>query len=599
MAGPTWGIREDAEKMDKGGNGTRDRAEGEHSQRLDRAAAAVSEDASCVGQWQLDRLRAEAGADVTAAEAREALERWGVRVAELPGLPAEPPTAIARHPDYPDAIARLGRKLSIELVFGNGMKDGFGILGGMRLDDGRRLDRAAIEEALCRTPPAAHREDWDLALSVLADAAQEPGTLDDVIFWEVVEVLRSLTRLGYSQRAVTEQAVSLALKRGQAEVLAAAVAEEHQALKAPRPAAKLSIEQGPATADHAPGRDQRGEPSRPASSPAIVEFLKPVTDLQVRFLRGRTDVVQLSWTPSAGDGVVVLRMAGEPALWPPGTTVARGAAEAFGRPLNANGMPGPDRRMSCEVTLPQERTFVTAITVGNADAAIGKTVELTRDAPVRGLSQRRFGKQVQLTWVWPDEAASAYVAWQPAAVIGNQDGSPSAREQRGCSKRAYEAEGGFTAVMGYAAQRVEVWAVISENGEEHFTVPAEIEVPAMGTPVHYDFLPAPGLLNGFLGLVLRRRQRELRLTAELPCVLPDLIVVQCRHPVVPQTPHDDKEIVTRIPGRPMDPSTPVREPIKLEGGGPSWISCFTDPARPTAARSQVTLFHPPARRQWW
>ena len=213
--------------MNKDRERTLDGAGGERSQRLDRAAAAVSEDASCVGQWQVDRLLAEAGADVTAAEAREALERWGVRVAELPSLPAGPPRPIAGHPDYPDVIARLGRKLSIELVFGNDVRDGFSILGGMRLSNGRRLGPEAIEEALRRTPPAAHREDWYRVLSILADAAQEPATLDDIVFWEVVEVLRSLTRLGYSQRALTEQAVRLSLERDQAEVLAAAVAGEH------------------------------------------------------------------------------------------------------------------------------------------------------------------------------------------------------------------------------------------------------------------------------------------------------------------------------------------------------------------------------------
>ena len=114
---------------------------GEAWQRLDRAAAAVSADASCVGPWHVERLCAESGPGVTAAEARRALERRGVRVADLPGLPARPPTAIALHPDFTDLVARLGRKLSIELVFGNAMTYGFSLLKGIRLDDGRRLDR--------------------------------------------------------------------------------------------------------------------------------------------------------------------------------------------------------------------------------------------------------------------------------------------------------------------------------------------------------------------------------------------------------------------------------------------------------------------------
>ena len=70
-----------------GGDG-HDLGRGQGAQRLDRGAAAVSEDASCVGPWRVDRLCAESGPGVTAAEARRALERRGVRVAELPGLAA-------------------------------------------------------------------------------------------------------------------------------------------------------------------------------------------------------------------------------------------------------------------------------------------------------------------------------------------------------------------------------------------------------------------------------------------------------------------------------------------------------------------------------
>ena len=151
-------------------------------------------------------------------------------------------------------------------------------------------------------------------------------------------------------------------------------------------------------------------------------------------------------------------------------------------------------------------------------------------------------------------------------------------------------------MMGYIAQRVEVWAVITANGEEYFTVPAEIEVPAIGTPVYYDLRPVPGLLSGFLNLVGRRRQRELELRAELPCVLPDIIVVECRHPAMPLTPHDN-EIVEKIPGRRMDPSTPFRKIIELGVDGPSWIACFLDPAKPAAARARVTLVDPPVGRR--
>jgi hypothetical protein len=152
--------------------GDRDSSEsaGDQAQRLDREAAAVSEDASCVGQWHIDRLCAAAGPDVSAAQARSALERHGVRVAELPGLPAARPVYLAPYPDFTDCVARLGRKLSMELVFDNAAY-GFRLLGGLRLDDGRRLDKEAIEEAVSQIPLSVDHDDWQRVLSILADAA--------------------------------------------------------------------------------------------------------------------------------------------------------------------------------------------------------------------------------------------------------------------------------------------------------------------------------------------------------------------------------------------------------------------------------------------
>ena len=87
-----------------------------------------------------------------------------------------------------------------------------------------------------------------------------------------------------------------------------------------------------------------------------------------------------------------------------------------------------------------------------------------------------------MTWTWPDEAIAAYVAWQPSAAVGDPHGPSAGRQERRCSRRAYEAEGGFAAVMGHAAQRVEVRAVIAGLREEQVTAPAEIEVPAIGIP---------------------------------------------------------------------------------------------------------------------
>jgi hypothetical protein len=564
----------------------------EQSQRLDREAAAVSEDASCVGQWHVDRLCAESGPDVTAAEAREALARHGVRVARLPSLPAEPPEHLAPYPDFIDSVARLGRKLSMELVFDN-VAYVFHLLGGLRLDDGRRLDLETIEDASREIPLSVNHDDWARILSVLADAALKPQVIDDIVWWEVAEALRALARLDYPQRAIAEQAVRLSLERGEAEVLAAAVAEEHHVRKSIRQSPRrpeVSQTTRPASGpEHAAAPDPAGEPDPPASSPGLRGALEPVMDLQSRAMPGRADIVQLSWTPPA-PGVVCFRMAGKPPPWPAGTAIASHDVDSYGQPLSAGGMLGPDQRMSRELSLPENRTFVTAFTIGDADAVSGRTVEITREAPVRGLSWQRFGEEVRLVWKWPDETIAAYVAWQPIAAA-DQPGPAPGRQQRKCSRRAFEAEGGFAAVMGHEAQRVEVWAVFAGQGKEDLTAPAEIEVPAIGVLVPYRFRRVLGPRDA----VGRRRRRELVVSSERPCVLPDLIVVECRHPAMPLVPHDG-EIVDQIPGGPVDPSRPLRKMVELGRHGPSWIVCFIDPVQPAVRRSRVTLDMPPVKQ---
>ena len=260
--------------------------------------------------------------------------------------------------------------------------------------------------------------------------------------------------------------------------------------------------------------------------------LEPVLDLNSRTMPGRADVVQLSWTPPSS-GVVSFRMAGKRPSWPAGTAIASQHVDAYGQPLAADGMLGPDQRMSRELPLPEDRTFVTAFTIRDGDAVSGRTAEITREAPVRDLSCQRFGEEVRLAWKWPDETSAAYVAWQPMAAA-DDPGPAAGRQQRRCSRRAFEAEGGFSAVMGHAAQRVEVWAVFAGQGREDLTAPAEIEVRPSG----YWCRTGSGAFLVLRDALGRRRRRQLEVSTEQPCVLPDLIVVECRHPAMPLIPHD-------------------------------------------------------------
>src|SRR5207302_4644087 len=133
------------------------------------------------------------------------------------------------------------------------------------------------------------------------------------------------------------------LERGEAEVLAAAVAEEHEVLKPRDLAAPAKTEPSVPAAERSTVPDRGAAPDPPAASrPVHAEPLQPVTDLQARTIRSRTDIVQLSWSPPPA-GLVSMRMAAEPPPWAAGTIVAASDADSYGRPLSATGVPGPDR----------------------------------------------------------------------------------------------------------------------------------------------------------------------------------------------------------------------------------------------------------------
>lgn len=137
------------------------------------------------------------------------------------------------------------------------------------------------------------------------------------------------------------------------------------------------------------------------------------------------------------------------------------------------------------------------------------------------------------------------------------------------------------------------WVILaSRQDSAAHSAPAAIDVALIGTPVHYELRRVPSALN----LLWRTRRRELRLVTELPCDLPDLVIVECWHPTVSLAPHDD-ETAGKIPRRPLDSSSPLRVVVEFGARGPSWAACFPDPAGPTASHSPVRLIAPPVGRQ--
>jgi hypothetical protein len=192
--------------------------------RLDRLASAEAGAATHVGLATVTRLRSALGGSVTDAEIAAALIKAGVRVVEeFPALPATPHPKYAALAQY---VQALGRQLSAEAVFGDGVRAGFRVLRGFQLADGRRLDGAVIAAANDRVDALPHSDPAKThaknVLTVLSGAARA-GELDALLLSEVVEWLRRFADQGFVQRAIATQARELGLAENEAGLVAAAL----------------------------------------------------------------------------------------------------------------------------------------------------------------------------------------------------------------------------------------------------------------------------------------------------------------------------------------------------------------------------------------
>ncbi|GIF08388.1 hypothetical protein [Actinoplanes siamensis] len=285
-----------------------------------------------------------------------------------------------------------------------------------------------------------------------------------------------------------------------------------------------------------------------------------VPDLAVEPLPGQDPGrLRLAWTlPASGD--VVLRSAAHRPRWHRGAEITGAELTSYGRELIGRAEPAADRRAALVLPMPAGRVFVTAFSVGGGRAITGPTVSVTNVAPVTDLRARRVGPVVRLGWGWPDGVSLVRVRWWP------EDGSPEQSEQVDCWLRAYRDDGGLQITTGLRPVRILV-ATVSRDGEgETVGSPVGVRVAGGGVPVHYRFVQAGTF----------RRRTLLELTAEQPCPLPDLVVVQSPGRVVPLRADQGTE-VARIPAQRLEPGRPVSVEVPVRNArGPYRLGCFVD-----------------------
>lgn len=147
------------------------------------------------------------------------------------------------------------------------------------------------------------------------------------------------------------------------------------------------------------------------------------------------------------------------------------------------------------------------------------------------------------------------------------------------SRLSYEAEGGFEARMGAGPLLVAVRTVVPTENGESLSPPVLVRVP--GKAVLEYRVAAVGLL---------RREREVRLSAEEDCDMPDVAVVYTPGRVQPHS-AERGQVLAVFPARRM--SAGERVSVRVQpprASGPAWLMCF-----PVDGGAGVRLRQPPVK----
>ena len=278
----------------------------------------------------------------------------------------------------------------------------------------------------------------------------------------------------------------------------------------------------------------------------------PVRDLSVG-AGGGTGFLA-SWTPPSR-GRVSLRVGAGPPAWPAGTVVGGDQLSVFGHAVLEEPTEGRDGRARLELALSPGANHVLPVTVVGDQAVVGEPVRVTAAPPARDLRAERFDTAVRVGWTWPDNAATAVVSWAP-------EGGETVGETR-CTRRAYDADGGFEAVMGAGTVRVSVAIVVASGADEAMSAAASVTVP--GRPVLEYHVEAAGLL---------RRERVVSVTAEHGCDMPEIAVVYAAGPVQPHS-ADQGRVLTTLPSGRLAAGETVSVRLRPpRAPRPAWLMCF-------------------------
>ncbi|MGP4020978.1 hypothetical protein, partial [Saccharopolyspora sp. 5N708] len=175
--------------------------------------------------------------------------------------------------------------------------------------------------------------------------------------------------------------------------------------------------------------------------------------------------------------------------------------------------------------------------------------------PVTSLDGRRFGGELVLSWVWPDEVRMAEVSWT----------NPSAGAETGrlrLTRQQYQADGGCRLDVGPGAVRVQVAAIATADGGESRSLPGELEVPGALPQVSYQVERQNRLFGASTARIV--------LTADQPVPDCTVLVVVAPGRVMPLEPGDGQIVHRDV----HELGGPLELTVELPRRKPFWLRCF-------------------------
>ncbi len=289
----------------------------------------------------------------------------------------------------------------------------------------------------------------------------------------------------------------------------------------------------------------------------------PVAALTATPAAGAGLAVRLSWRQRPGSEIVI-RRSPQPCPWEYGQAVALAELADYGVELDGT-LTTKGESMTLVAPVPPGRSYYVPFTLGTHDAVRGQDAVVDLTDPVRRVRAQRFGDDVRITWLWPDEVSTADVQW--------------AGGRRRITLRQYRDEGGCQLRGVPGMSRVEVGGVIlGESGESRSPL-TSVEVEERPPRLTYQLRRRGHRLAGGVTCVVTLSGAE-----PVPGVT--LIIVAAAGPAMPLSPDAGVELL-RQPVV-IDPAAPVvlEAPVpRLRK--PYWLRCFL------AAPAPALLVDPP------